>query len=366
VVLALIIVSWFYLRPYKINFPKPVFLLVFIWLVIFLFLLKSLLGIIAFLGTLVIGLILMIGSMKKRSWQIGFFVALMAVIFIPVYLTAKVVADYFDFKDVDSESIEYKTVSGNDYLHNFEEKSRENGYLIYLYICDEELRNEWNKRSELKYDDLLNGYPLSSTLIRYITSKGLRKDSTGICSLSEEDIRLIESGVTNYKFADHRISIFPRIYETVWELDNYFRTGDPNFKSVAQRMEYLKASLYIIREHPLFGIGTGNWQQKYDESYHSMGSRLLKENRAPSHNQYTNYLVKFGFTGTSLIVFFLLFPVFFLKHGKNYIFILFLFAIAFANLGDSNLETHMGLSFFTFFYSIFLLNSTDEMKKSLL
>jgi len=47
-------------------------------------------------------------------------------------------------------------------------------------------------------------------------------------------------------------------------------------------------------------------------------------------------------------------------------FMLFLVAYAFASLGDANLETHMGLSFFIFFYSLFLWNSTSEMKQSVL
>jgi hypothetical protein len=365
VILSLIILSWFYFKPIPLAINKMVFLAAFIWLMIFLLLLKSLLGIIAFFCTLITGLIMFIVRLKNRKWQMAFIAALLVITFIPVYMVAKVVAGFYDFKEVDPDSVENITIAGNYYSHNFEEGSRENGHLIYIYICDDELRHEWNKRSDLKYDDLLNGYPLSSTLIRFLTSRGLRKDSAGISNLSEGEIKLIESGITNYKFADQHFSIYPRIYETVWELDNYFRTGDPNYKTVAQRLEYFKASLYIIRHNPIFGIGTGNWEIKYNEAYDLMESRLLKENRASSHNQYVNYLVKFGFAGTLWIIIAVLFPVISLNNRRNYIFILFLIAIAFANFGDANFETHMGLSFFTFFYSLFLLNSTEEMKKSL-
>ena len=364
VILSLIILSWFYFKSDHLKYNKSIILIAFTGLLVFLFLLKSLLGIVAFLGTLVICLLIMIFRLKNRKWQIGYFAGLIAVVFFPFFLVARVVADYYDFKDVDRESIESTTISGNYYAHNFEEGARENGYLVYLYVCDEELRNEWNKRSNFKYDDLLNGYPLSSTLIRYMTSRGLKKDSVGISQLSDDEILLVESGMTNYKFDGHQLSVYPRIYETVWELDNYFRTGDPNFKSVAQRMEYLIASLYIIRQHPIFGIGTGNWKLEYNEAYDAMKSKLLPENRASSHNQYINYLVKFGITGTGLIIFAILFPVLYLNHRRNYIFILFLIVMAIANFGDANLETHMGLSFFSFFYSLFLMNSTKPMKES--
>jgi putative flippase GtrA len=65
-----------------------------------------------------------------------------------------------------------------------------------------------------------------------------------------------------------------------------------------------------------------------------MESRLLKENRASSHNQYINYLVKFGFAGTLWIIIALLFPVVYPQTTGEIIFsFLFLIAIAFANIG---------------------------------
>ncbi|WP_394333217.1 O-antigen ligase family protein [Tangfeifania diversioriginum] len=291
--------------------------------------------------------------------------ALLSIVLVPVLYTARVYTDYFDFKDYDPKSVETKTHAGNRYRHNFSEHARENGYLVYVYICQEELRQEWNKHSEIKYGDNLNGYPLSSTLIRYLTSLGYRKDSVGVSRLTPKDIKLIEQGVTNHKFDNRFFSIYPRIYETIWELDNYFRTGNPNNKSLAQRIEYIKASLFIIKENPWFGIGTGNWVNEYNKVYDQMDSKLDDEKRGPSHNQYLNYMVKFGIIGFLWILFAILYPVFLLGHRRNFIFVCFLIAIAFANLGDANLETHMGLSFFSFFYFLFLWNSTTEMKSSI-
>ncbi len=196
-----------------------------------------------------------------------------------------------------------------------------------------------------------------------MTSLGYRKDSAGVSKLTHDDIRLIQEGVTNYKFKNHRFSLYPRIYDTVWDLDYYFRTGDPNGKTLSQRIEYARASLVLIGENLWFGIGTGNWKIKYDEVYDQTESRLSIEKRGSSHNQYLNYMVKFGVAGFGWIVFAVLFPVFRLGHRRNFIFVLFLISYAFANLGDANMETHMGLSFFSFFYSLFLWNSTAEMKR---
>lgn len=367
VVLAVIILGWFLFRKkFSVSYLSPFagFLLL-AGLIVFLFVLKSLLGILAFFGTLGFVLIYYLFRVRDYRTKLGLLFLFLIVFLGPAFYTGCVVSDYYNFKEVNPETVDHFTLSGRRYHHDFDNKTRENGHLVYIYLCEEELRTEWSKRSETGYDQNLNDFPLSITLIRYLASLGYRKDSTGISKLTAEDIALIEQGTTNYKFKNRHFSIYPRIYETVWELDHYFRTGDPNRKSLAQRIEFVKASLVLIKNQPLFGIGTGNWVIKYNEVYDQMQSGLAPDRRGPSHNQYLNYMVKFGIVGFIWILFAVLFPFFRLGHRQNFMFVLFLISYGFANLGDSNLETHMGLSFFVFFFSLFLWNSTGEMKKSL-
>lgn len=365
VVLSLIFLTWFLLNKDKlqINISRIIFWGFIVWLLFFMVLLKSLVGIFTLYGTLLVALLIFTVAAQNIKKRVALILLLSSIIIIPILLIGKVVVEFYDFEKIDPLKVENVTPSGNYYHHDFDQKLRENGHLVYMYICDKELREEWNKRSDIKYDDNLNGFTLGSTLIRYMTSLGYRKDSAGVSKLTHDDIRLIQEGVTNYKFKNHRFSLYPRIYDTVWDLDYYFRTGDPNGKTLSQRIEYARASLVLIGENPWFGIGTGNWKIKYDEVYDQTESRLSIEKRGSSHNQYLNYMVKFGVAGFVWIVFVVLFPVFRLGHRRNFIFILFLISYAFANLGDANMETHMGLSFFSFFYSLFLWNSTAEMKR---
>jgi hypothetical protein len=367
VVLSLIILAWFFFRKdtaehRRIKFLYPA---VFLWLTYFLFLLQSLLGIISFFGTLGLTLLYYIAALSNKKWKLILGAGLILLISVPSFFLWEVISDFYDFHELDPETVDFITPSGNNYEFDFENGMRENGHLVYAYICHDEMRREWNNRSSIDYDDQLNGYPLNITLIRYLASLGYRRDSAGVASLSARDVELIEEGVTNYKFSNRFLSIYPRIYETIWEIDNYFRSGDPNDKSLAQRIEFIKASLILIRENPWFGIGTGNWVQKYNEVYDKMETKLDKEKRASSHNQYLNYMVKFGLTGFLWIFTAILFPFFRNGHYRNFIFVLFVISYAFANLGDANLETHMGLSFFTFFYSFLYWNSTEIMSKSL-
>ena len=361
VVLAVIILFWFLLvNPLLWSKKWQLALAVaMLWLLFMLFVLKSLLAIIAFIAALEIVLLYYILKMRKLKLKIGLLAVAALTVLLPVVYIGSVVFGYYDFKNVEPENIEKFTAGGRPYYHDFEYHLRENGYLVGLYNCDEELKNEWNKRGKVQYDEpFASGYPLSVTLKRYMTSRDYKKDSVGVWKLTEKDIEMIEDGVTNYKFDNRFFSLYPRIYETVCEIDVYKQTGDPSGKSFVQRIEFLKASFYLIKKKPLFGTGTGNWRIEYDNAYEQIHSKLDIDKRASSHNQYVNYMVKFGIVGMIWILFAIVYPVFRSANRYNFIFVFFLIFMGFANFGDANLETHMGLSFFSFFYSLFLVDST--------
>jgi hypothetical protein len=223
------------------------------------------------------------------------------------------------------------------------------------------MREEWNKISTKKYDDLLpNGYPLYSILIRYLTSKGLKKDAEGIKSLTVQDIKNVENGISNIIFQKKKYTLYPRIYQTVWEYYMYSKTGNPSYQSFSQRIEYSKAALTIIKKHFWFGVGAGNWKEEFNKAYISNKSKLDESLYASSHNQYLNYMVKFGFTGLMIILFFIVYPVIKNKKYNDPLFMIFLVFLFFANFADSNFETHMGSSFFLFFYCLFVVYENES------
>ena len=367
VILSILLMGYFILnktfRKMPVGYWSQLFIL--LWLLVFLMVAQSLLAIISFAVTLFIFVVYYLVNSPNRMRRNILVTGAFLIVSIPILYTTRIVNDYYDFEEIDPTALDKYTQSGNLYFHDFNDKARENGHLVFIYVSHDELRREWDKRSMKGYDEKLNGFPLHITLLRYMSSLGLRKDSVGLSRLSDDDIRQVERGLTNYKFKRRFFSLYPRIYETIWELDAYWRSDDPNAKSLAQRIEFLKASLILVRENPWFGIGTGNSVAEYNRVYDQMQSNLDNDKRATSHNQYVNYLVKFGWIGFLWIFMAVLYPFFGLNHRNNSLLALFLLMIALANLGDSNLETHMGLSFFTFFYSFFLWNSPDDLRNSL-
>jgi len=365
VVLASIIITYFLIAgkklPFKIN--VNVLILVLIWFAVFLILLKALTGLMAFIGTGMVVLTIFILRIKKKQKRAISIVFLILLFLVPVLYFGFVWVKFYSIEKLEPEKVEKYTASGNPYYFNFSSTEKENGNWVKAYINEKELRQEWNKRSEAKYDTLdKNGYPYSATLIRYLTSKGLRKDSAGVSKLNDSDIVAVQNGIANYIYADNGFSIYPRVYQVIWELDRYLSSGNPNFQSISQRIEFLKASVVLIQKNPWLGIGTGNWKIKYAEVYKEMDSKLIPENQGPAHNQYFNYLVKFGIIGFVAIYSMLIVPVFLEGNKRNLMLWLFFVAFAIANLSDANFETHMGLTFFCFFYCLFLWHSPLKMK----
>jgi len=321
---------------------------------------QSLTGILALVASGLYFLSFLLNKIKGE-YKIPLVVGLILLIVVPFIYVQQVARNFYKFDFVDQENMEQYTTEGNPYKHDFDNKMVENGHYVGLYVCQDEMREAWNKRSESKYDSIgSNGYSVSATLIRYLTSKGLRKDSEGVNLLSSKDIENIEHGMANYIFQE-KYSLYPRIYQTVWEYYVYTQTGNSNHQSFSQRIEFAKAAITIIRKHPLFGVGTGRWKQEFATAFKENNSKLDESLYASSHNQYLNYMVKFGIVGFILIMFLLVYPVVKSKRYLDPLFMIFLIFMFFANFADSNFESHMGSSFFFFFYCFFMVGPTTYL-----
>lgn len=285
--------------------------------------------------------------LRKYVWS-----GAIVLLIIPLALTGRELYRQFHTSMPKPGQVAKFTAKGNPYQNDFSKTLRENGHFIYLHICLPELQKEWNKRSSLKFNDKdANGFPVKSTLVRYLTSRGLTKDSAGVAQLSNDDIQAIREGFANYRYVPERMNLSARIYQTIWELDAFRSNGNPNNKSLVQRWAYTCAALSIIAEHPVFGGGTGNEKAAFNEMLSLQNPKLRPANFSHAHNQYLNYLVTFGIVGFVILMFLLIYPLF--RVGKlSVLALFFLLTIAIANLGDDNLQTHTIRTFFVLFYSL--------------
>lgn len=331
-----------------------------IWLIVFLGFQKSLIGVISLLGSAVVFLFWLGNHALKGRYVKIFRLGIVLLIMAPIVYVAVAVYKFYDVPEFNESLKLEKTASGNSYSFNLKDKQKENGNYVYWYINKKEVKAAWAERSSLdltKRD--YSGYRVYVTLVRYLTSKGLKKDAEGVAALTDEDIANIESGIANYIYVDYRFILYPKVYQTIWELDEYFRTGNANNKSLSQRIEYSKAALYLIKKN-FWGIGTGNYKQEFHKAYEEMGTQLDECFWFHVHNQYLSYTVKFGILGVVLILFLIIYPVVKKKGFKRIILVLLFVIVGLANMGEALLETHIGLPFFTFFTSLIIWHSPEE------
>jgi len=247
------------------------------------------------------------------------------------------------------------TPSGNSYTHYPEETLVENGYLVWMNVCEGELQSEWNRRSSLPYDgNDKAGNELRTTLVRYITSMGLPKDSAAVAALAEVDILNIESGYANPLYAK-KGSPRARAYELAWELDRAVRGGNPSGHSLTQRPEFYRAASGIICENPWTGVGTGDVGKAFKEEYERNATPLGIEYRLRAHNQYLTFGVTFGIPGMILAVTLMLIPWLTCRGRTSYLFMLFISVIFVSMINDDTFSSFTGAAFFSYFYTLLIV-----------
>ena len=295
---------------------------------------------------------------KNTNVKICVVVAIVVVAAVAIYLPYKVVNDYMSPAKVDVAQLDTHTKLGNPYVFDTVNFGVEDARYVGLYLSKKEMLDAWNKRSVKKinneYDD---GY---HALVRYLTSKDLRKDAEGIERLTENDIRNIENGIANYNYIENP-GFKTRIMKVMIAYRNYERSGDANGSSVFQRVEYIKASLGIIKDNPVFGVGTGIIQP-FADYYENTNSKLNPEYRLRSHNQYLAITVAFGIVGLLWFLFTMLYPLFADKRNRNYLYIVFLFIIMLSMFTDDTLETQVGATLFAYFNSFLVFASSERLK----
>ncbi|HPW66653.1 MAG TPA: O-antigen ligase family protein [Salinivirgaceae bacterium] len=326
-----------------------------LYFVFFILIMKSLTGIVI-LGVLF--LLLFIYLIKKVESEVGRWVLYIFLTFFILFSVSYVVRSYAKYSyraDEALDKLEKTTINGNLYKHNTASSQRENGFLVNINVCQKELKQEWNKIANIHYDSLgASHYKVKYTLIRYLTSKGLTKDSVGISKLTMRDIAAIENGITNYIFLD-RFSLYPRLYELFWEYEHYRSGGQIGGQSVIQRLYYIEAGWNIFLDNKIIGVGVGDVKSAYDEYYTTTESPLKPAFRLRAHNQYLTFLLTFGIVGIIIIIFSQFYPAYKLKKQENLsvLFTPFMIIVLLSMLNEDSLETQAGATFYAFFYSLF-------------
>ena len=326
-----------------------------LWFVYQIYIFESLSGYVILAAVVVVSVVYAFLRWKKgRGWRIAVGVSALAVLLVASVVLKRQIKPLLKVESVDFSTLEQKTAQGNDYWHDTIYNPVEDGKFVGLYYCKKEMQEAWSERSNLPFKGTTtNGENLEATLARYLTSKDLRKDAQGVMALTDEDIRNIEQGVANYNNWKHP-GLQARLSSTLFEYNLYRRFNNPNGGSLAQRIEFTRASFHIIGQHPWFGVGTGDVPQAFSQAYDEIQSPLKEEFRFRAHNQYLAIAVAFGLVGLVFFLFVLLFPWLSSRRNHTYLYLVFLCIMLLSMFPEDTLETQAGASLFAFFEAFLL------------
>ena len=329
------------------------------WLLMFLVMIESVTGLaILLVGAYVLaaGTLANVSRLAPRVAAGSFLVIAPVAVGLYLFLT---ISHFVTPHKNDLARLEPFTEQGNAYVHDTVEQPVESGSYVGLYVCEQELRPSWNAVSQLDYDGRDEmGQELKYTLIRYLNSKGLRKDARAVDQLTDKDIRNVEKGIANVSYTKP-FSLNSRLYKLLWEYQVRKLQGNPGGHSITQRLEYWRVSLAIIRGNFLVGVGTGDIRTAYTEMYESLDSPLEMQFRHRAHNQYLAIFVTFGIVGLAWFLLSLVYPGVVTRKFLDYRYLVFWITLAMSMLVEDTLETQMGATLFAFF-NAFLLFGVEK------
>ena len=353
--------SLYFFKEEKTVKVKILWIGIFFWMILSLFLFNLFTGLAVFGVTTVLLLFLYgVFSNNKLKKRITLFVFVSLIVSSFLFTKNAINKFYADNNVTPLKEIPYskegeKYMSATNKTHLL---SKENGYYINKNIAWHEFTKAWNNRSNIDFNDKdLKGQNLQETLIRFITSKGQRKDKEAIEALSEEEVSAIEKGVSNYKYLEMN-SFSLRVHKIIWEYDDYNKTNGQNINghSILMRWVYWKTAINIIKKNFFIGVGTGDVQEAFNQQYKADNSPLLKIYRLRTHNQYLAIFVSFGILGFLWFIYCLFYPVVKMGLHKNYAYVAFFSIFLLSMLTEDTLETQVGASFFIFFNILYIFN----------
>lgn len=258
---------------------------------------------------------------------------------------------------VSENNIPHKiSATGNIYLNYDSFTQKENGNFVFINMQPTELKKEWQLRfpqDSFCYMPYPHNVERYQVLLRYMASKGLNKDSAGLTKLTNVDFENIQNNVTNYLYPTWSF-LHKRIYEFVWEYDEFVNERNINGHSLTMRLYFWKAAITLIKKNILFGVGTGDVQAELTKTYIDTNSPLNKDWYKRPHNQFLTVTVALGVFGLIIFMISFLYPVIYLKKYFHPLFWPYFLILSISFVLEDTLETQAGLSFYAFFFTLFV------------
>ena len=326
-----------------------------LWILWFTVILEAFTAYLAFSAVLGFTAVRLMLKQQNKVIAISIIISAISLVSASAVYIGGIVKNHYSEVPFDYRTLAIKTLNGNYYVHQKDVLFRENGHRVWNFVCWEELKKEWQKRSAADFDgNDERGQELRFTLIRYMSSKGLLKDSAGLHQLTDLDIDNVEHGFTNYRYTD-KLGVARKIDEILRGWDKYSWEAAASGSSAFQRLVYMEVGTEIFQNNLLLGVGTGDIVEAYKTEYAKDDRGLEKQFQGISHNQFLTIGITLGSIGVLIFLLAILYPV--LNYRKDYLYVSFLLLMLVSFMTDNTFDRQAGVTLFAFFNALLIIRS---------
>lgn len=284
-------------------------------------------------------------SMAKNRVRMIILCSIVGLAIVGITYVGVITYQYFHCQD--TELTDRQTALGNDYT--FDANSIvENGHRLYDYVCVSELEAAWVQRSDTGYTPVIE-----QTLIRYLNSKGMRKDAAAVNALSDVDVANIERKIANVDYT-RRFGLHRALYQTYFSYSIYKKYGNIEQSSLYQRFELWNASWNVIRNNWLLGVGIGDYKAELDKQLERQGSSIAHKHNRGSHNQFLTFWLMGGLLLVLCFIFVLVYPFWRLKNRITFLYVAYFVIMVLSMFSEDTIESQPGRLLFAVFMPLLL------------
>lgn len=141
--------------------------------------------------------------------------------------------------------------------------------------------------------------------------------------------------------------------DKIGKLDDFKNPEAEAYSALVTRLSIWKTAWETSRKNLYFGVGTVKSKNSLTQAYIDSGQKFLAKYKFQTHNQYLDFLLKFGILGLLGVIVYI-FYIFWLSYKIQSSLALFFFVLFFtSNLTDDFLIRYDGITFSAFWITLF-------------
>jgi len=331
-----------------------------LWLLFLIFKLSTITAILGLSFALLFLFIVFLFSTKNK-YKIVYITGIASLFFLVGLYVAATVNDFYHVKSKERSLLTH-SIEGEKYQYDLKDNTTENGFYLWENIAQKELERAWNRKSKFSFNSKdKKNQPIKATLYRFLTSKGLNKDSVGLSKLTKNEILKIENGETSSVSYNN---FEKRIRSLLYQRESRKKSTDPNNQTINQRVVFWKAGIDIFLNQQVFGHGPGGAKTQFKKYYKNRNTNLNKSNQLLAHNQFITQAINLGALGTIIWLFILIYSFLKVEKEMYLFFVPYLILMFFAFMSDDMLEVQAGATIFSFFGTLLLFYNSKSLETS--